>query len=75
MSTTEAIFVTATKDQAINDAFWTAAVSSITESQKTALTSRLKAMQLMIGSRYVTAVRLTSNVTLDGQVFVLVVTR
>lgn len=75
MSTSESIFLTATKDQVINGEFWAGAVSTITDRQKVLLTSRIQAMQLMMNSRYMSAQRITSQLSIDGQAFVLVITR
>lgn len=76
MSSSSAILVTCLVSTVIDDAFWAGAVPApLTPTAKATLTGRLRTMQNFMASRYLAAASMSSQVTVEGQLYLLQVTR
>lgn len=76
MSSTSALYISCTTTTVVDNAFWETAVPEpLTPTAQSTLTSRLRTMQNMMASRYLTASSLRSQVTVEGKLYLLEVTR
>lgn len=71
----EVFFVQCTRTTVIDDDFWQANLPTVSALAKTQVTTRIKSMQTLMTSRYVTATSMSTQMVSDGQTFVILVTR
>lgn len=71
----DGIFLFCTRNTVLDDEFWNTSVPGISETARATLTTRIKAMQSLMNSTIFTAASLTSQVTVEGQLYIIMVTR
>lgn len=75
MSTSDAIFLVLNRSDTVDDAFWDVNVPGITDTAKAILTTRIKSMQALMNSKLFSAASLTSQIIVEGQLYIIMVTR
>lgn len=69
------IMLAATRTTVIDDAYWQANAPDTSATARATLASRIRSMQSLMSSRYLTASSMSSRLTIEGQVYVVLVTQ